>query len=256
MRVPKQVLMALFAYPFLTMGQSGNYNTYQNPFSIPSAGLSATAGEPLTLNWTPTTSGTVSLILRSGASSNLASGATIASNIDNGGSYTWTPSSSITRGSDYTIEIVDDAEPTNTNYTPYFVIESDNTVASSTGEVTLGAPTSSIAVATASNTNTNSASNSVLSGTNTASSVTAAISSANSVASSAASSISAAVSSLSASVASSRSTASMTTSASSSQTDLQASASSTASAESTGAAPRITAAAGLMGVVALGAMVL
>lgn len=38
----------------------------------------ATAGEPVTITWDPTTEGTVSLILRSGASSNLAEGTPIA----------------------------------------------------------------------------------------------------------------------------------------------------------------------------------
>ncbi|KAJ9623515.1 hypothetical protein H2203_005777 [Taxawa tesnikishii (nom. ined.)] len=267
MHVSKAVLTAFFAYPFLTLAQvSGNFNNYQNPF------------KPLTLNWTPTTSGTITLILRSGASNNLNAGTIIASGIDNSGSYTWTPSDSITRGSDYTVEIVDDSNPSNTNYTPYFVLESSNTVAYTTSDVSVGAPSSSIMVATASNTlsvtpsataaasSVASSGSSVTSGTATAASVSSAISSANSVLSSAASSASAAVASLSSSVASlsssvAQSGSTMTTSASrtasstSSQAGLQASASSSSTA--TGAAPRVTAAAaGLIGLVAFGAMAL
>lgn len=49
-----------------------------NPFKIPEAGLNTKAATTLNLQWNPTTSGTVSLILRSGASSNLDEGAYIA----------------------------------------------------------------------------------------------------------------------------------------------------------------------------------
>ncbi|EME87483.1 putative GPI anchored protein [Pseudocercospora fijiensis CIRAD86] len=120
-----------------------------NPFNIPTTGLQATAGEPLTLSWKPTTSGTISLILRSGSSNNLAAGTVIASKIANTGSYTWTPDKDTTRGSDYTIEIVSDSDSSATNYTPYFVLQSDNTVAATTSNVTLGAPSSTLSLSTA-----------------------------------------------------------------------------------------------------------
>lgn len=45
-----------------------------NAFKTPREGYSLTAGKPTTLNWTPTTPGTVSLYLRSGASSALDKG--------------------------------------------------------------------------------------------------------------------------------------------------------------------------------------
>ena len=48
-----------------------------NPFDIPPQGLSFTAGQPTTLKWTPTTSGTVTLRLRQGASSDLEAGTVI-----------------------------------------------------------------------------------------------------------------------------------------------------------------------------------
>lgn len=73
MRFTHSLLFALAA-PYLVIAQSGNENT----FIIPTTGLQATAGEPLSLKWNPTTSGTVSLILRSGSSNNLAEGTTIA----------------------------------------------------------------------------------------------------------------------------------------------------------------------------------
>lgn len=107
-------LIALLSAPLLALAQSG-----ANPFNIPPEGLSAAADEPLTLSWKPTTDSTVTLVLRSGSSNNLNEGTEIASGIENSGSFTWTPTNDLTRGSDYTIEIIDDANPSNTNYTPY-----------------------------------------------------------------------------------------------------------------------------------------
>lgn len=46
--------------------------------------------------------------------------------------------SDITRGSDYAVEIVSDSNENDVNYTNQFVIDSPNTVATSTGEVTMG----------------------------------------------------------------------------------------------------------------------
>lgn len=67
----RSLLFALFS-PLLVLGQS-------NPFKIPASGLSATAGQALDLQWNPTTNGTVTLVLRSGANSDdLAAGTVIA----------------------------------------------------------------------------------------------------------------------------------------------------------------------------------
>jgi len=68
----RSLLLTLVSAPLMVYAQNAN------PFNIPTSGLSASAGQPLTLSWNPTTQGTVSLILRSGASSDLASGNTIA----------------------------------------------------------------------------------------------------------------------------------------------------------------------------------
>lgn len=48
-----------------------------NAFKIPKEGLALAAGQPTTLNWDPTTPGTISLYLRSGASSALDQGVLI-----------------------------------------------------------------------------------------------------------------------------------------------------------------------------------
>ncbi|KAF2480476.1 Ser-Thr-rich glycosyl-phosphatidyl-inositol-anchored membrane family-domain-containing protein [Neohortaea acidophila] len=131
-----QSILPLLCAPLLAFAQS-------NPFKIPPTGLAAKGGQALNLEWTPTTNGTVSLILRSGNAANLAEGTTIASNIANSGAYTWTPSNSITTGSDYTVEIVDDTDPNLTNYTPYFTLDTPTTASQTTSMVTLGAPSTS-----------------------------------------------------------------------------------------------------------------
>ena len=79
----------------------------------------------------------------------LAMGLTsLTANIDNSGKYTWNVPTDITRGSDYAIEIIDDDHPdTVTNYTPYFVLDSDVVTAQSTAQVTMGAPTTSLSAA-------------------------------------------------------------------------------------------------------------
>ncbi|KAK5742653.1 hypothetical protein LTR17_003185 [Elasticomyces elasticus] len=206
----------LLAAPFLAYAQSA-----ANPFNVPNGGYSVTAGSPTDLTWNPTTSGTVTLILRSGPSSNLIAGTVIASSIDNSGSYTWTPDTSITRGSDYTVQIVSDDDSSQTNFTPYFVLDSDTVVAYSTNPVTLGAsapPTSAL---------------STLSPTGSATSVTAALSSASasvSSASASASSASASASSVSASVSSIASVSSTATGSSSSGSSAAAATTSGSSA--------------------------
>ena len=49
-----------------------------NPFNNPNGGYQLTAGKPTTLTWKPTTKGTVTLTLRSGASSALDKGVVLA----------------------------------------------------------------------------------------------------------------------------------------------------------------------------------
>ncbi|KAJ8613451.1 hypothetical protein MRB53_036936 [Persea americana] len=118
--------------------------TSPNPFSYPSNGYRLTAGQPYTLTWTATTPGSVTLVLRSGAATNLAQGTPIVTNLPNNGSYVWSVPASITQGTDYAIEIVDDSNTSLVNYAGPVVIDSTVTAASSTGVVSLGAPTGSV----------------------------------------------------------------------------------------------------------------
>ncbi|KAK4696406.1 hypothetical protein P7C71_g1491, partial [Lecanoromycetidae sp. Uapishka_2] len=128
-----------------------------------------TAGQPATFTWKPTTPGPVTLTLRSGAASDLNTGTTIAAGINNSGSYTFTLPADTTRNSDYTIEISDDNNPDDMNYTQQFVVESKNTVES----ITPSASTSATAATAASS----ASSASIVSTASTASSVASSASS-------------------------------------------------------------------------------
>ncbi|KAK3713515.1 hypothetical protein LTR37_008473 [Vermiconidia calcicola] len=238
-------VLALLSAPLLALAQQAN------PFNIPPEGIAAEGGEPLTLEWEPTTSGTVSLILRSGASNNLNEGTMIASSISNSGSFTWTPSNELTRGSDYAIQIIDDSDPAQSNYTPYFVLDTDNTLPQTTPLETKGAsstviskqtdaevPTTLTSVATTAATSaTSSSSDDDEADTVTTVATTDAVTTTT--------------------VSTASETASASASASSDNGDLQVTGgSSSAPAAATGAAPRATAMAGMLGLVAMGALAL
>ncbi|TKA31655.1 hypothetical protein B0A50_01732 [Salinomyces thailandicus] len=75
-----------------------------NPISMP--GL----GSPYTITWEPTTSGTVTLVLLKGPSSNAVPQYAIVEEIDNDGSYVWTPSTDLAPGqTGYGIQLIVDA---------------------------------------------------------------------------------------------------------------------------------------------------
>ncbi|KAF2459709.1 Ser-Thr-rich glycosyl-phosphatidyl-inositol-anchored membrane family-domain-containing protein [Lineolata rhizophorae] len=120
-----------------------NFLEYQNPFHIPANGLSFRAGESSEITWSPTTEGTVTIVLRSGTSDDLAQGLPVAEHTENDGSFIWDVPANITRGDDYALQIIADSHPDWVNYTPLFVIESNNTVATPTSDYTYGAETTS-----------------------------------------------------------------------------------------------------------------
>lgn len=70
-------LLAVAATPFLVAAQGQDSNG-SNPFNIPKESLNTEAGDSVDLTWKPTTSGTVTIYLRSGASNNLDKGQAIA----------------------------------------------------------------------------------------------------------------------------------------------------------------------------------
>ncbi|KAJ5120547.1 uncharacterized protein N7515_009935 [Penicillium bovifimosum] len=96
---------------------------YANPFNIPVTGYTFKVGQPTTLSWAPTTSGTVTLYLQWGAVTTAGSGITIASGLENDGSYTWHVPSDLAAQPDYTIEIVSDEDSDDYNFLHRFTVE-------------------------------------------------------------------------------------------------------------------------------------
>ncbi|KAK2795539.1 hypothetical protein FQN50_009723 [Emmonsiellopsis sp. PD_5] len=96
-----------------------------NAFNVPKGGYQFEAGKPTTLSWEPSTDGTVSLRLQKGDGTSFTpgSGMVIVENIPNSGTYSFTPSASLGPGSDYTIQIIDDENPENFNFTPAFSVD-------------------------------------------------------------------------------------------------------------------------------------
>ncbi|OJJ46276.1 hypothetical protein ASPZODRAFT_152461 [Penicilliopsis zonata CBS 506.65] len=126
-----------------------------NPFNVPSGGYSFTAGTPTTITWEPTTSGTISLILEWGDVLEVEEGITLASGISNSGSYVWTPSADIPVESDYSIEIIDDADTSLTDYMPRFTIAGVTGTVSTTATSTASSTKSTSSASTSSSSSTN-----------------------------------------------------------------------------------------------------
>ena len=77
MRFSTSAFLAIAAAPLLAFAQGGDSNG-SNPFNIPPESLNTEAGESVNLTWKPTTEGTVTIYLRSGASNALNKGVAIA----------------------------------------------------------------------------------------------------------------------------------------------------------------------------------
>lgn len=94
----------------------------QNPISKPGPSDEIIAGKPFSIQWKPTTKGTITLRLRQGESTNLDTIGDIATDIENTGTYEWTPEETLPAGDDYAIEIV--SEDKEVNYTSLLTIKS------------------------------------------------------------------------------------------------------------------------------------
>ncbi|KAB8230185.1 GPI anchored serine-threonine rich family protein [Aspergillus alliaceus] len=190
-----------------------------NPFNIPSEGYSFEAGQPTTLSWDPTTSGTVSLKLQWGAvlTSN-------TDNIANSGSFTWTPPANLAAQPDYTIEILSDDDKSQVNYLPRFAVAGATATASTTAASTTSTAESTTSATKSSATET-TATHSKSTATETNTTLTKATTSTASSSSATASGTS--TDSISASSTSGTSTAAPSTTRASSTTSASASASTT-----------------------------
>ncbi|KAF7166275.1 hypothetical protein CNMCM5623_000032 [Aspergillus felis] len=80
-----------------------------NPILKPGLNEQVPAGKPYTIEWQPTTTGPISLVLLRGPSNNVLPIATLADSIPNSGSFSWTPSTSL--------------EPDTTHYGLMLVVE-------------------------------------------------------------------------------------------------------------------------------------
>ncbi|KKK20302.1 hypothetical protein P175DRAFT_0510353 [Aspergillus ochraceoroseus IBT 24754] len=66
-----------------------------NPIRLPGLNDQVPIGEPYTITWDPTTTGTVSLVLLRGPSTNVVPLETLVEGIPNSGKYSWTPAASL-----------------------------------------------------------------------------------------------------------------------------------------------------------------
>jgi hypothetical protein len=99
-----------------------------NPISQPGLNTIVPVGESFTITWEPTTPGTVSLVLLKGPAENLIPVYAIAEKIENSGSYTWEPKSTLepSEGAKgYGIQLIDD-KTGQYQYTTQFGISNDH----------------------------------------------------------------------------------------------------------------------------------
>ncbi|PWW73748.1 hypothetical protein C7212DRAFT_330315, partial [Tuber magnatum] len=125
----------------------------ENPISKPDGSAPLVAGESITITWTPTTSGPITLKLRQGPSNDLKDVSVIVAGSENSGSYTFTVPKDTPSGDNYAIQISDD-KTTDANYTPLLSIKSDVSGSSSSSS----AATTSTASSTTSSKSDNSSS--------------------------------------------------------------------------------------------------
>ncbi|KAE8372367.1 Ser-Thr-rich glycosyl-phosphatidyl-inositol-anchored membrane family-domain-containing protein [Aspergillus bertholletiae] len=172
-------MRSIFYLTLSAMASLAAAATGANPFNIPREGYSFEAGKPTTLSWDPTTSGTITLRLQWGAVMTSNTGTTIASNIPNSGSFTWTPPANLAAQPDYTIEIFNDDDVSEVNYLPRFTVAGATAVASTSSSATTTAETTSATKsATETTTNTNTATNTATTASGTSTESTSASASA------------------------------------------------------------------------------
>jgi len=82
-----------------------------NPISAPSLDQQIPVGTPFVITWTPTTSGTVTLLLLRGPSENIIPLYPIVEKIPNTGNYVWTPATDLEADvTHYGIQLIVDAD--------------------------------------------------------------------------------------------------------------------------------------------------
>ncbi|KAL1963728.1 hypothetical protein VTN77DRAFT_7932 [Rasamsonia byssochlamydoides] len=113
-----------------------------NPIYTPGLNQQVPVGVPFEITWDPTTTGTVSLVLLRGPSTNIKPLYAIAENIPNDGKFSWTPSTSLQNDvTHYGLLLVDDATG-QYQYSTQFGISNPASAASSSAAVSSAAATS------------------------------------------------------------------------------------------------------------------
>ncbi|TLD35627.1 GPI anchored protein [Venturia nashicola] len=150
MRLTTSLLLALGA-----LANAASFQSMDNPL-VPIEGV-LVAGKPTTIKWTPTTTGPITLQLRRGPAQNLGQGVVIAASVPNTGSVSWTPPADLPSKPDYAIQISNDANPAQVNYSPQFAISGTaappSTTSGSSSSTSASSTTSTPSMTSASTTN-------------------------------------------------------------------------------------------------------
>ncbi|KAK4942940.1 hypothetical protein LTR10_017324 [Elasticomyces elasticus] len=145
-----------------------------NAISVPSgeSTLAVTAGQPLTLQWTNPSSGTVTIKLQQDPITPNG-GITLASGVpaSDGSATLSIPSGNQVNSHEYTIEIIDDTDTSNINFSPNFGIQGATGTASASASTvsTTGSATSSASATSSSGSTTSGSTSSASSATTTSS---------------------------------------------------------------------------------------
>lgn len=146
-------LVSAFTQPDYSKPPSGN------PILTPGLNQQVPVGKPFEITWTPTTQGTVTLVLLRGPSTDVVPLYSIADEIENTGKFTWTPKTDLVADTThYGLLLVVDATRAY-QYSTQFGIENPNSPSSASGSAsgTASGTASETASVTGSNTVSGSA---------------------------------------------------------------------------------------------------
>ncbi|MCJ1229666.1 hypothetical protein MMC12_006335 [Toensbergia leucococca] len=120
-------------------------NPSGNPIVLPGLNQIVPAGTPFTVQWTPTTAGTVTILLLQGPSTDVVPLYPIASSIANSGTFSWTPSDSLVpQSTHYGLQLIVDATGQYQYSTQFGISNPAYSSSSSSSYSTAGHPVSQI----------------------------------------------------------------------------------------------------------------
>lgn len=117
-----------------------------NPITKPGLNEVVPAGTAYTISWNPTTTGTVTILLEKGPSTNIIPLYPVAEKIANTGTFTWTPAADLqpTGNSGYGFQLINDADGTY-QWSTQFGISNAGYVAGGSSSAAAGTASSSAA---------------------------------------------------------------------------------------------------------------